>query len=145
VHDRQRPADLTAARSGFVVLTRVAHEQCDAWTGLAAAGEAGARVVESIWRTSATAGVVQREIGIATRALGFTYDTGLYLQLHAADREDFQLADAATLSGAGKIESGWGRRCRCGRRAHLGRQRDVSPGPQRTPRRATSHLSARLC
>ncbi|MGB3893334.1 MAG: type VII secretion AAA-ATPase EccA, partial [Mycolicibacter sinensis] len=30
VHQRQRPADLTAARAGFAALTRIAHEQCDA-------------------------------------------------------------------------------------------------------------------
>ncbi|MGA9376193.1 MAG: type VII secretion AAA-ATPase EccA, partial [Mycobacterium sp.] len=38
VNDRQRPADLAAARSGFTELTRIAREQCDAWFGLAAAG-----------------------------------------------------------------------------------------------------------
>jgi len=38
VHGRQRPADLTAARSGFAWLTHTAHEHRDAWTGLAAAG-----------------------------------------------------------------------------------------------------------
>ncbi|OBF28243.1 type VII secretion AAA-ATPase EccA [Mycobacterium sp. ACS1612] len=103
VHDRRRPADLTAARSGFAALTRVAHEQCDAWTGLAAAGEMNACVVESIWRTVGTAGLLQREIGLAPRTLGFTYDTGLYLQLRATDRDDFQLAYAATLSAAGKF------------------------------------------
>ena len=57
VHGRRRPADLTAARSGFAWLTHTAHEQRDAWTGLAAAGDVDAHVVESIWRTSATAGV----------------------------------------------------------------------------------------
>jgi hypothetical protein len=68
-------------------LTHIAHEQCDAWTGLAAAGDVDAHVVESIWRTSATAGVLQRQIGLAPAALGFTYDTGLYLQLRAADAD----------------------------------------------------------
>ncbi len=76
VHDRQRPADLAAARSGFAALTHVAHEQCDAWTGLAAAGDVSARVIESVWRTSGTAGVLQRQIELAPGALGFSYDTG---------------------------------------------------------------------
>jgi type VII secretion ATPase EccA len=102
VHDRQRPADLTAARSGFAALTHMAHEQCDAWTGRAAAGDTDAHVVESIWRTSATAGALQRQIGVAPHALGFTYDTGLYLQLRATDRDDFQLAYAAALSDSAK-------------------------------------------
>jgi hypothetical protein len=98
VHDRQRPADLAAARSGFAALTHVAHEQCDAWTGLAAAGAVSAQVVESVWRTSGTAGVLQRQIELAPEALGFSYDTGLYLQFRATDRDDFQLAYAARLS-----------------------------------------------
>jgi type VII secretion ATPase EccA len=101
VHDRQRPADLTAARSGFAALTRIAHEQCDAWTGLAASGEVSPTVIESVWRTSGTAGVLQRQIELAPGALGFTYDTGLYLQLRAADPDDFQLAYAAALSETG--------------------------------------------
>jgi type VII secretion ATPase EccA len=100
VHDRQRPADLDAARSGLAALTRVAHEQCDAWTGLAAAGDVSARVVESVWRTSSTSGALQREIELAPGALGFSYDTGLYLQFRATDPDDFQLAYAASLSEA---------------------------------------------
>ena len=56
VHDRQRPADLHAARSGFAALTRIANDQCDAWTGLAAAGDASPQVIEAVWQTSATAG-----------------------------------------------------------------------------------------
>jgi subtilisin family serine protease len=102
VHDRQRPADLTAARTGFAGLTRIAHEQCDAWTGLAAAGEVDTHVVEAIWRTLPSAGVLQRQIGLAPRTLGFTYDTGLYLQFRTTDPDDFQLAYAATLSDADK-------------------------------------------
>ncbi len=101
VHERQRPADLTAARAGFAALTHIAHDQCDAWTGLAASGDASPTVIESVWRTSATAGVLQRQIELAPGALGFTYDTGLYLQFRAADRDDFQLAYAAALSETG--------------------------------------------
>ncbi|HEX2284219.1 MAG TPA: type VII secretion AAA-ATPase EccA [Mycobacterium sp.] len=100
VHDRQRPADLAAARSGFAALTHIAHDQCDAWTGLAAAGDVSSRVIESVWRTADTAGALQRQIDLAPGALGFTYDTGLYLQFRAADRDDFQLAYAASLSDA---------------------------------------------
>ena len=32
IYERKRPADLAAARSGFTELTRIAHDQCDAWT-----------------------------------------------------------------------------------------------------------------
>lgn len=101
VHERRRPADIAAARTGFVELTRIAHEHCDAWTGLAAAGDTSARVIESVWRTVGTAGVLQRQLEMAPGDLGFDYDTGLYLQFRATTSDDFQLAYAATLSAAG--------------------------------------------
>ncbi|MGV0836208.1 type VII secretion AAA-ATPase EccA [Mycolicibacterium thermoresistibile] len=101
VYDRRRPADLPAARSGFTALTHIAHEQCDAWTGLAAAGDTSPAVIEAVWRTSGTAGLLRDEIELAPGALGFHYDTGLYLQFRATDRDDFELAYAATLSDAG--------------------------------------------
>ena len=56
VYQRQRPADLAAARTGFTALTRVAHDQCDTWTGLAAAGDLSARVLAAVSETAATAG-----------------------------------------------------------------------------------------
>jgi type VII secretion ATPase EccA len=103
IYERQRPADLTAARSGFTALTRIAHEQCDAWTGLAAAGDVSIRVLEAVWRTASTAGVLQREVELAPGALGFCYDTGLYLQFRATAPDDFALAYAAALAEAGKF------------------------------------------
>jgi type VII secretion ATPase EccA len=103
IYERQRPADLTAARSGFTALTRIAHEQCDAWTGLAAAGDVSIRVLESVWRTASTAGVLQREVELAPGAVGFRYDTGLYLQFRATGPDDFALAYAAALAEAGKF------------------------------------------
>ncbi|PRC55995.1 type VII secretion AAA-ATPase EccA, partial [Mycobacterium sp. ITM-2017-0098] len=80
MHDRRRPADMAAAKQGFAALTRIAGDQCDGWTGLAAAGDVSPQVIEAVWQTSATAGVLQREIELTSEALGFTYDTGLYLQ-----------------------------------------------------------------
>ncbi|HEY2501643.1 MAG TPA: type VII secretion AAA-ATPase EccA, partial [Mycobacterium sp.] len=103
IYERQRPADMTAARSGFTALSRIAHEQCDAWTGLAAAGDVSIRVLESVWRTASTAGVLQREVELAPGALGFRYDTGLYLQFRATGPDDFALAYAAALAEAGKF------------------------------------------
>jgi len=98
VYERQRPADLTAARSGFTALTRVAYDQCDAWTGLAAAGNVSMRVLEAASRTAATAGTLQRQVELAHGALGFRYDTGLYLQFRATSPDDFLLAYAAALA-----------------------------------------------
>lgn len=106
VHDRRRPADVAAARTGFAELTRIAHEHCDAWTGLAAAGDTSARVVESIWRTVATAGVLQGHLEMAAGDLGFDYDTGLYLTFRATTPDDFQLAYAATLPDRGDHAAG---------------------------------------
>lgn len=103
IYERQRPADLRAARSGFTALTRIAHDQCDAWTGLAAAGDVSLRVLESVWRTKSTAGVLQREVELAPGALGFRYDTGLYLQFRATGPDDFALAYAAGLAEDGKF------------------------------------------
>jgi type VII secretion ATPase EccA len=103
IYERQRPADLTAARSGFTALTRIAHEQCDAWTGRAAAGDVSIRVLESVWHTASTAGVLQREVELAPGALGYRYDTGLYLQFRATGPDDFALAYAAALAEAGKF------------------------------------------
>jgi type VII secretion ATPase EccA len=102
VYERQRPADLVAARSGFIALTRIAHDQCDAWTGLAAAGDTSIRVLEEVSRTATTAGVLQRQVELARGALGFLYDTGLYLRFRATDLDDFHLAYAAALATAGE-------------------------------------------
>ncbi len=103
VYQRQRPADLAAARSGFTALTRIAHDQCDAWTGLAAAGDTSARVLEAVARTAATTGALQRRVDLAPGALGFRYDTGLYLQFRAATPDEFHLAYAAALGTAGRF------------------------------------------
>ena len=103
VYQRQRPADLAAARSGFTALTRIAHDQCDAWTGLAAAGDVSLRVLEAVSRTATTAGALQRRADLAPGALGFRYDTGLYLQFRAVTPDDFHLAYAATLGTAGRF------------------------------------------
>jgi type VII secretion ATPase EccA len=101
VHDRRRPPDLSAARSGFAELTRIAREQCDAWTGLAAAGDTSARVIEGVWQTVGTAGVLQRQVELAEGDLTFSYETGLYLQFAASMPDDFQLAYAVTLCDSG--------------------------------------------
>ena len=101
VYDRQRPADLAAARSGFAALTRIAYDQCDAWTGLAAAGDLSTPVLEAASRTADTAGTLQRRVELAPGALGFFYDTGLYLRFRATGPDDFHLAYAAALTSTG--------------------------------------------
>jgi type VII secretion ATPase EccA len=105
VYDRQRPADLAAARSGFAALTRIACEQCDAWTGLAAAGDLSTPVLEAASRTAATAGTLQRRVELAPDTLGFIYDTGLYLRFRATGPDDFHLAYAGALASTGGPEA----------------------------------------
>ena len=104
VYDRRRPADADAARSGFAALTRIAHEQCDAWTGLAAAGDVSPRVLEAVSRTAATAGTLQRLVELEPNALGFDYDAGLYLRFRATGPDDFHLAHAVALTDTGRFE-----------------------------------------
>ncbi|OHU00709.1 type VII secretion AAA-ATPase EccA [Mycobacterium syngnathidarum] len=103
VNDRQRPADADAARTGFAGLTRIAHDHCDAWTGLAAAGDVSGPVIDAVWRTRGSAGLLQREIELAAGDLGFTYDSGLYLQFRASEVDDFQLACAARRAAEGQL------------------------------------------
>lgn len=103
VYERQRPADLAAARTGFTALTRIAHDQCDAWTGLAAAGDVSLRVLEAVSRNATTAGALQRHVELAPGALCFRYDTGLYLQFRAVTPDDFHLAYAAALATDGRF------------------------------------------
>ena len=104
VYERQRPADLAAARSGFTALTRIAHDQCDAWTGLAAAGDVSAAVLEAVSGTADTAGMLQRRVELAPGALGFLYDTGLYLRFRATGPDDFhaRLCSGPGFNGAGE-------------------------------------------
>ncbi|MBS4728330.1 type VII secretion AAA-ATPase EccA [Mycobacterium sp. SM1] len=102
VYERQRPADLDAARSGFTALTRIAYDHCDAWTGLAAAGVVTPEVLEAVARTADTAGVLQRQVDLAPGSLGFYYESGLYLRFRATDPDDFRLAHAAALADAGR-------------------------------------------
>ena len=103
VYDRRRPADPAAARTGFAALTRIAHDQCDAWAGLAAAGDTSPRVLGALAATAGTSGLLQRRIQLEPGALGFDYDTGLYLTFRATGPDDFQLAHAIAVAGSGRV------------------------------------------
>jgi len=103
IYERKRPADLAAARSGFTGLVRIAHDQADAWVGLAAAGDLSLPVLAAISHNAVTAGVLQRHVELAPGALGFQYDTGLYLKFRATEPDDFHLAYAAALAGDGRF------------------------------------------
>ncbi|WP_167098037.1 type VII secretion AAA-ATPase EccA [Mycobacterium sp. DL592] len=101
VYGRRRPADLTAARSGFAALTRIAQDHNDAWVGLAAAGETTPQVLHAISATAHTAGALQRRIELDAGALTFSYDSGLYLTFQASRPDDFHLAYAGDLLSRG--------------------------------------------
>jgi hypothetical protein len=72
VYERQRPADLAAARSGFTELTRIAHDHATHGHDVAA-GDVSIRALEAV-RTATTAGVLQLQAELAPGALGFRYD-----------------------------------------------------------------------
>ncbi|ADG97216.1 AAA ATPase central domain protein [Segniliparus rotundus DSM 44985] len=103
VRGRRRPADLGSARSGFASLVRVAHDACDGWVGLAAAGDLSLPVLESIVANSTNSGELAREVGLSPEALGFRYESGLYLQLRAAEPAGFRLALAAATAAQGDL------------------------------------------
>lgn len=103
VKGRRRPADLNAARSGFAALTSVAHDQCDGWVGLAVAGDINEHVLSAICSTAHTAGALREEVGLSPDALGFGYDSGLYLQFRACEPDGFALALAANAVRRGKL------------------------------------------
>jgi type VII secretion ATPase EccA len=105
VYDRRRPADMVAAHRAFTELTRVANDQCDAWTGLVAAGCTTLDVLAEVVRTADTSGMLQRRIELPAGALGFDYDSGLYLRFRATTRDDFRLAYAAGLAIAGAFRA----------------------------------------
>ncbi len=103
VKGRRRPPDLDAARSGFAALTSVAHDQCDGWVGLAVAGDTDEHVLSAICSTAPTAGALREAVGLSPDALGFSYDSGLYLQFRACEPEGFALALAANAVRRGKL------------------------------------------
>jgi type VII secretion ATPase EccA len=103
VYERTRPADLAAARSGFTGLVRIAHDQSDAWVGLAAAGDTSTHVLEAISRNAANAGLLQRSVELTPGTLGFHYDTGLYLRFRATEPDEYHLAYAAALAADGQF------------------------------------------
>ncbi|EHB55648.1 AAA ATPase central domain protein [Mycolicibacterium rhodesiae JS60] len=105
VYDRRRPADIAAARRAFAELTRVAYDQCDAWTGLAATGATTVDVLAAVVRTIDSSGTLQRRIELPAGALGFDYDTGLYLRFRATTPDDFRLAHAAALAIEGDFHA----------------------------------------
>ncbi len=103
VYERTRPADLAAARSGFTGLVRIAHDQSDAWVGLAAAGDTSTHVLEAISRNATNAGLLQRSVELTPGTLGFHYDTGLYLRFRATEPDEYHLAYAAALAADGRF------------------------------------------
>ncbi|MGA8331994.1 MAG: type VII secretion AAA-ATPase EccA [Mycobacterium sp.] len=103
VYERTRPADLAAARSGFTGLVRIAHDQADAWVGLAAAGDTSTHVLEAISRNASNAGLLQRSVELTPGTLGFHYDTGLYLRFRATEPDEYHLAYAAALAADGRF------------------------------------------
>ncbi|MBV8350345.1 MAG: type VII secretion AAA-ATPase EccA, partial [Mycolicibacterium sp.] len=106
VYGRRRAADKPAARTGFERLVATYPDQCDAWRGLAAAGEATREVIEHAYRTIQTCGELMSASDVDADGLNFTFDTGLYVALVAAGADGVRLACAAARAADGDFAAG---------------------------------------
>lgn len=104
VHDRRQPPDKDRARTGFGRLAARAPEECDAWRGLAAAGDDSDHVLENAYQHLGTCGDLVAESAVDPAGLDFVFDTGLYLVLPATGVVGVKLAYAAKLATAGEFE-----------------------------------------
>lgn len=103
VRGRRRLADLAAAHDGFASLAHVAHDQCDIWVGLTAAGDRSPATLAAAVASKGSWGVLSHEVGLAPGSLRLRYDSGLYLELNAADQAGLSLAHAASTAAEGKL------------------------------------------
>lgn len=102
VYGRRQVPDPRAARAGFERLTAQYPDQCDGWLGLAASGARERHVLENAYRAIDTAGDLIAAADVASDAVDFPFDTGLYVQLHARGADGVKLACAAARAGAGE-------------------------------------------
>lgn len=97
VMGRRRPPDLAGARSTFQRLTMHHPDQCDAWRGLAAAGDVTEPVLKGAYAALSTFGEILNSADVAPDALNFDFQTHLYITLPAHDVAGIALAYAAAL------------------------------------------------
>jgi len=95
VFGRTQIPDLRMARAGFARLTGRYGDQCDAWRGLAAAGDRSREVVENAYRTVDRCGELLASADVGGDAVDFVFDSGLYVNLPAIGADGVRLAVAA--------------------------------------------------
>lgn len=100
VMGRLRPPDLPGARTTFQRLTMHHPDQCDAWRGLAAAGDTSEPVLKGAYAALSTFGEILNSADVAPDALDFNFQTHLYITLPAHDAAGITLAYAAALLDA---------------------------------------------
>lgn len=101
VYGRRQVPNSRVARSGFERLTAQYPDQCDGWLGLAASGATDRTILENAYRTLETCGELMSAGDVASDAVDFPFDTGLYVQLHARGAHGVVLACAAARAGDG--------------------------------------------
>jgi len=103
VYGRTQIADKRAARAGFERLTAQYPDQCDGWLGIAASGAATREVLDCAYRAIDTCGELLSAADVAADALDFTFDTTMYVSLHARGADGLIIAAAAARIGEGDL------------------------------------------
>lgn len=89
--------DVHYAGLAFKRATEYDPDMCDAWLGRAAAGETTAEVIHHLHRSCKFLGREQRRLGLAPRALGGRFETGLYVDYTLSSHTEIKLAYSARL------------------------------------------------
>lgn len=89
--------DVQYAALAFKRATEYDPDMCDAWLGRASTGESTPEVIHHLHRTSKNLGREQRRLGLAPRALGGRFQTGLYLDYTLSSLTEVWLAYAASM------------------------------------------------
>ena len=103
VRGRRQVADPDSARRGFTQLVRTNPHACDGWRGLAAAGQVTREVIEAAHTHADSFGALAAAAGVAADGMTFSFDTGLYVCLTAADPDSLILAAAAMRARDGEL------------------------------------------
>jgi type VII secretion ATPase EccA len=98
-------ADHAAAREAFTQATDMDPGMCDAWMGLAVAGDAGLNTLRGAYEALATLHRETRRIGLADSALAPTVSTPFLIDLYPHTPTGITIAYAATLIGQGDYDA----------------------------------------
>jgi len=98
IDGQEATRDLEYAKLAFQRATEWDPTMCDAWLGLAAAGDASREVLLNLYKTSGTTLYrEQRRLGLRTRELSGRFVTGLYIDYPLANYTEIWAAQAGQL------------------------------------------------